>query len=219
MATLQNDPASQGAQSNGHQNGNESSSDSRHQPSHYNHEKQEGLKSEAEIRALPLPSDGPAGEKLDEPSWEPNPIHAQFPDTLRPMRLTEPEHYAAGMPAVFRSMEHLAMNKSLLRGGTALTHLNHAHGVDCMSCAWPEKDGHRKMAEFCENGAKAVAWETDSRKCGPEFFAKTLARRSLPPGRILARPAGPAHRADGPARRREPLHPDLLGPSLPVDRR
>ena len=28
------------------------------------------------------------------------------------------------------------------------------------------------MFEFCENGAKAVAWETDPRQCGPEFFAQ-----------------------------------------------
>ena len=41
-----------------------------------------------------------------------------------------------------------------------------------MSCAWPESDHHRKIAEFCENGAKAIAWETDSRKCGADFFAK-----------------------------------------------
>jgi molybdopterin-dependent oxidoreductase alpha subunit len=29
-----------------------------------------------------------------------------------------------------------------------------------------------QVFEFCENGAKAVAWEADSRKCGPEFFAQ-----------------------------------------------
>jgi hypothetical protein len=30
-------------------------------------------------------------------------------------------------------------------------------GFDCPSCAWPDPDGDRKFAEFCENGAKAVA--------------------------------------------------------------
>ena len=129
-------------------------------------------KSEAEILANPLPSDGVAGYRLDEPSWIPNPIQAQFPDDLRAIRLTEPETYAAGMPAVIRSGEHLLMNKSLVRGSRSLLVVNHSHGVDCMSCAWPESDTHRKMAEFCENGAKAIAWETDSRKCDAAFFAQ-----------------------------------------------
>jgi molybdopterin-dependent oxidoreductase alpha subunit len=76
------------------------------------------------------------------------------------------------MPAVIRSMEHLVINKSMLRGAHSLIKLNHSHGVDCMSCAWPETDDRRKMFEFCENGAKAVAWESDSRKCDADFFAK-----------------------------------------------
>src|SRR6185312_6702216 len=50
------------------------------------------------------------------------------------------------------------------------------------SCAWPDPDAHRSAAEFCENGAKAVAWEADSRRLTPEFFAKhsidDLARES-----------------------------------------
>jgi molybdopterin-dependent oxidoreductase alpha subunit len=135
-------------------------------------EEKGGPRTEAEIRDDPLPSDGPAGERLEQPSWKPHPVQAQFPDDLRPIRLSEPESYAAGMPAVLRSGEHLLINHSLLRGSRSLGVLNHSHGVDCMSCAWPEHDDHRKMFEFCENGAKAVAWETDPRKCGPGFFAK-----------------------------------------------
>src|SRR6185312_2344114 len=50
------------------------------------------------------------------------------------------------------------------------------------SCAWPDPDAHRSAAEFCENGAKAIAWEADSRRLTPEFFAKhsidDLARES-----------------------------------------
>jgi molybdopterin-dependent oxidoreductase alpha subunit len=142
-----------------------------HTPSRWEANKSD-LHSEEQMRNNPLPSDGVAGEKLEEPSWKPHLVKAQFPDDLRALRLTEPESYAAGVPAVIRSGEHLVMNKSLLRGARSLTALNHSHGVDCMSCAWPESDDHRKFFEFCENGAKAVAWETDSRKCGAEFFAK-----------------------------------------------
>ena len=60
--------------------------------------------------------------------------------------------------------------------------LNQAGGVDCPSCAWPDPDGHRSFTEFCENGAKAIAWETDKRRLTPEFFRKysidDLARES-----------------------------------------
>jgi molybdopterin-dependent oxidoreductase alpha subunit len=122
-----------------------------------------------------MPSENKA-RRRDQPEGEPrpkmHPISAQFPPDLRDIRLTEPEHYAAGIPAVFRSLEHLAINKSVFRGACSLMKLNQSHGVDCMSCAWPEPEAHRRMFEFCENGAKAVAWETDSRKCGPEFFAQ-----------------------------------------------
>jgi molybdopterin-dependent oxidoreductase alpha subunit len=54
----------------------------------------------------------------------------------------------------------------------ALLKLNQDHGFDCPSCAWPDPDpAHRKAAEFCENGAKAVAWEATRKQAGPAFFA------------------------------------------------
>src|SRR5438132_8586500 len=38
-------------------------------------------------------------------------------------------------------------------------------------CAWPESDARRPSFEFCENGAKAVAHESDHRRVTAEFFA------------------------------------------------
>lgn len=53
----------------------------------------------------------------------------------------------------------------------ALTRVNQADGFDCPSCAWPDpKDRHH--AEFCENGAKAVAWEATRRRVDARFFAE-----------------------------------------------
>jgi molybdopterin-dependent oxidoreductase alpha subunit len=52
-----------------------------------------------------------------------------------------------------------------------LLKLNQKEGFDCPSCAWPDPDGHRKPAEFCENGAKAVASEATTARATPEFFA------------------------------------------------
>ncbi len=50
--------------------------------------------------------------------------------------------------------------------------LNQREGFDCPGCAWPESQEHRKVAEFCENGAKAVAEEATRRRVGSEFFAE-----------------------------------------------
>ena len=42
-----------------------------------------------------------------------------------------------------------------------------------MSCAWPDPDPeHRHKAEFCENGAKAVAEEATTARATPAFFAE-----------------------------------------------
>ncbi|GAB2746369.1 FdhF/YdeP family oxidoreductase [Kitasatospora kifunensis] len=54
----------------------------------------------------------------------------------------------------------------------SLLALNQVDGFDCPSCAWADPEpGRRKTAEFCENGAKAVAWEATRKRVGPEFFA------------------------------------------------
>ena len=59
------------------------------------------------------------------------------------------------------------------RTARTLLRLNQAEGFDCMSCAWPDPDvGHRHTAEFCENGAKAVAEEATKARATPEFFAR-----------------------------------------------
>ncbi len=44
-------------------------------------------------------------------------------------------------------------------------------GFACVSCAWAKPHPSRPLS-FCENGAKATAWETTSLRCGPEFFAR-----------------------------------------------
>jgi molybdopterin-dependent oxidoreductase alpha subunit len=58
-----------------------------------------------------------------------------------------------------------------LRTARTLLKLNQRNGFDCPGCAWPETPRHRKHAEFCENGAKAVAEEATTRKVTLAFFA------------------------------------------------
>ncbi|MDR6291612.1 molybdopterin-dependent oxidoreductase alpha subunit [Inquilinus ginsengisoli] len=57
----------------------------------------------------------------------------------------------------------------------ALLRMNQPAGFDCPGCAWPDPK-HTSSFEFCENGAKAVSWETTSKRTTPEFFvAHTVA--------------------------------------------
>jgi anaerobic selenocysteine-containing dehydrogenase len=48
---------------------------------------------------------------------------------------------------------------------------NKPRGFTCVSCAWPQPE-HPMKFEFCENGAKASAWELTSLRVTPEFFAQ-----------------------------------------------
>ncbi|MCV7254928.1 FdhF/YdeP family oxidoreductase [Mycobacterium hackensackense] len=90
----------------------------------------------------------------------------------RDVRVTGAEHEAAGVKAVLVSMQRGLEQMGPLRTAAALTRLNQRHGFDCPGCAWPEEHGGRKLAEFCENGAKAVAEEATKRRVTAEFFAR-----------------------------------------------
>ncbi|MGA4688717.1 FdhF/YdeP family oxidoreductase [Rhodococcus sp. AB351] len=80
---------------------------------------------------------------------------------------------AAGVTGVAVAMKRSLEQMGLVRSAETLLELNQAEGFDCPSCAWPDPDpGHRKIAEFCENGAKAVAEEGTKRRADPEFFAR-----------------------------------------------
>ncbi|HEX7238786.1 MAG TPA: FdhF/YdeP family oxidoreductase [Longimicrobiaceae bacterium] len=78
---------------------------------------------------------------------------------------------AGGLPAIASSMRHLAQEKAMVNGLRTLGVLNQVGGVDCPGCAWPEPR-ERSFAEFCENGAKAVAAEATGKRVGPDFFAR-----------------------------------------------
>jgi molybdopterin-dependent oxidoreductase alpha subunit len=82
------------------------------------------------------------------------------------------EHEAAGVTAVAVSLKRGLEQMGPVRTAVALSKLNQRHGFDCPGCAWPEEHGGRKLAEFCENGAKAVAEEATKRRVTPDFFAR-----------------------------------------------
>lgn len=47
---------------------------------------------------------------------------------------------------------------------------NKPDGFMCVSCAWAKPSPPHRF-EFCENGAKATAWETTAKRARPDFFA------------------------------------------------
>lgn len=85
--------------------------------------------------------------------------------------VTPPKQWAAGVPAVKNSMAMAVREMGPVRSTKLLGRLNQKDGFDCPSCAWPDPD-HRAHAEFCENGAKAVAWEATTKTIGADFFAE-----------------------------------------------
>ena len=84
----------------------------------------------------------------------------------------KPKTHAAGLEAVVVALDRGIAQAGFSRTARSLLRLNQRDGTDCPGCAWPESQGHRKTAEFCENGAKAVAEESTLRTVTPEFWAK-----------------------------------------------
>lgn len=88
------------------------------------------------------------------------------------VRVTPPKKSSVGIPAITSSMQLSLDEMGPARTVKTLLKLNHSDGFDCPSCAWPDPDPeHRKLAEFCENGARAVAWEATRKRVDRDFFA------------------------------------------------
>ncbi len=96
-------------------------------------------------------------------------------------KVAERKRAAAGLPAIGHTLRMAHQQMGVKRTALTLLSVNQKDGFDCPGCAWPEPE-HRHKAEFCENGAKAVAEEATLRRVTPEFFAahpvSDLARRS-----------------------------------------
>ena len=107
---------------------------------------------------------------MSTPPIDPPAAHARTED--QHLSVTERKTSAAGMRAVAVSMLRSLRQQGPRKTAKNLLGLNQVDGFDCMSCAWPDPEpGERHTAEFCENGAKAVAWEGQRAQVGPEFFA------------------------------------------------
>ena len=97
--------------------------------------------------------------------------NAENPLRFTGLKLGPLKKHAAGIPAVWSSFKHVFGEAGILRGLKALNKLNQKGGFDCPSCAWPDPDDERSgIAEYCENGAKAVAEEATLKQLDASFF-------------------------------------------------
>lgn len=155
----------------------------RHQPSHWTAGKETPRSENDIIREAISDSNGANGYTLKlettesrnshedkTTSSENAKINVTTPEKFTDLRVSEPEHFAAGLPAIFATMKHSLGEMGVVRTMKTLSTMNQKGGFDCQSCAWADPDGERHLAEFCENGAKAVADEATTRQVTPDFF-------------------------------------------------
>ena len=83
-----------------------------------------------------------------------------------------PSTSAAGLPAIISTAKHGISKMGIIASLSNFSRVNKFHGFDCPGCAWPDPDSKRTFAEFCENGAKAIADEATKRRADPTFWSK-----------------------------------------------
>ena len=99
-------------------------------------------------------------------------ITAQPPEKLTGIQLTKVPETSVGVKAIVSALTHIKNEVGIVKGISLLKNINQKDGFDCPGCAWPDPDEKRAfLAEYCENGAKAVAEEATKNKVSPLFFA------------------------------------------------
>ena len=106
-----------------------------------------------------------------------SPKSPPLPEAQTPVQLTgtkQRDRYkvAAGLKAVAEVVQYGVEDAGLMNTLRTVHKLNQTDGFDCQSCAWPNPDGERSFAEFCENGFKAVTYEATTKRLTREFFQK-----------------------------------------------
>ncbi len=88
------------------------------------------------------------------------------------LKLKAPVRIAAGALGVKEALRHSFKEMGVVRSMTALLDMNQKNGFSCPSCAWPDPKKSSRLAEYCENGAKALADEATTSHIGSDFFRK-----------------------------------------------
>ncbi|WP_321826427.1 FdhF/YdeP family oxidoreductase [Maribacter dokdonensis] len=86
------------------------------------------------------------------------------------IEVKEPVSHAAGYLGVREALKHTFKEMGVLRSMRTLLSMNQKDGFDCPSCAWPDPEHPSPVAEYCENGAKALGDEATTQHIGADFF-------------------------------------------------
>ncbi|TWT95545.1 FdhF/YdeP family oxidoreductase [Neorhodopirellula pilleata] len=100
------------------------------------------------------------------------PVHLIPTEKDGQLKQTPVKTKGTGLSAVVSSFKYAIGEAGLMRGTLPMLQVNQKDGFDCPGCAWPDPDGHRSAFEFCENGAKAIAHESDRRRVTRDFFER-----------------------------------------------
>ena len=88
------------------------------------------------------------------------------------LRLKEPMQTAAGFLGIKEALRHSFKEMGIVNSMRSLLEMNQEDGFRCPSCAWPVPEHPSKIAEYCENGAKALADEATRSHIGADFFSE-----------------------------------------------
>ncbi len=77
---------------------------------------------------------------------------------------------AGGLSSLTSTLKHIIKSQQPQTNVKNLLKANQDKGFDCPGCAWG--DQKEQLLQFCENGAKAIAWESTSKKVDADFFAQ-----------------------------------------------
>ena len=86
-------------------------------------------------------------------------------------KITEYQGPAGGYGSLKSVSEVLLREHVAVAGAETMMHQNKPDGYMCVSCAWA-KPAKPLPFEYCENGAKATAWEITKSRVDEHFFAK-----------------------------------------------
>ncbi|MEZ5428074.1 MAG: FdhF/YdeP family oxidoreductase [Pyrinomonadaceae bacterium] len=98
-------------------------------------------------------------------------MKTEIPDKIDSLEVEDVRKTAAGLSAIITTMQRAYDEMGVRKAVSTLLKLNQKGGIDCQSCAWADPE-ERTMAEFCENGAKALSDEATNKRATPNFFAK-----------------------------------------------
>ena len=83
--------------------------------------------------------------------------------------MSDSDHNFAGGWAAVKSSMKISKREGFFKSTKTLFRMNQPGGFDCPGCAWPDPK-NPSLAEFCENGVKALNYETTKKRATRALF-------------------------------------------------